>query len=134
MKSRITILLFSILVSGCKQEVSPPPEVATRYFQNIDRFCHAIVNCMKEDVRKRLSDQPERRDMVIARMDRDLCQKEQYRLIGSLSVKPHPDRPRTDQEIYSLYDSCVQAIAAASDCSARLDLYRNNPSCIAIRQ
>jgi hypothetical protein len=131
----IHLLLTAVIATApfCKKETAPPPEIVKKYQADADRFCGAIVECMKEDVRTRMKDRPERRDMVLKRMDRDLCIKGQYALIGRLSVDPYPEPARTDPESYATYSECADAVAAAPDCDIRRERYNTHPACVKIR-
>lgn len=132
-----SLLLSSLLLSaiGCKRAVAPPPEVWQKYQQDADQLCNAIVDCMKQEVKTRLADHPQRRDMVLKRMDRDLCIKGQYSLIGKLSVDPSGGKPASyREEYYNQYHNCAIRVVAAKDCTERQTIHRTDPSCIAVRK
>ena len=138
----IRITIFSLLLAGvltgpgCAKEKRPSPEIIARYEQDADRLCRAIVGCIKADISARLAGHPERRDLILKRMSRDLCIKGQYRLIGQLSVTPMPDRnrPRPGPELYRLYAECSRAVARESNCSRRKEIHKNHPACKQIRR
>ncbi len=88
---------------------------------------------MKADVARTLADKPERRDMVIRRMTRDLCVKNQYSLIGSLSVDPGRKEPVYKPEVYKDYSECSRAVAEAKTCDDRKNVRNNHEACRRIR-
>lgn len=129
-------MLSLLCVSGvlhCKHKASISPELRQRYDLDAARLCNAIVDCLKEDVARRLADQPERRDVTLSRMTRDLCKERQFALIGQVSVAPGPAALRTDQEIYESYGRCSASVAAAADCNERRRLYRQDPDCVRMK-
>lgn len=118
---------------NCRPSQKLTPEMAALYQEEAHRMCTAIVDCMKEDVEARLKDEPERRDMVLRRMNRDLCLKGQYELIGRLSVDPTQKvRPASD-ELYKIYGECSQAVAASPGCAERKTTHRTHPACRKLR-
>ncbi|MCR9142262.1 MAG: hypothetical protein NXI24_08415 [bacterium] len=121
--------------AACKKKPEPVPlEVMQRYQAQADRLCRAVVKCIKEDTARRLADQPQRRDMVLARMGQDLCVKNQYQLIGSLSTEPLGAKPADyDDQLYERYGRCVAAIEAAQDCETRRERYFQHPECAGLR-
>ncbi len=127
------LLLLSLLTHCSRKPEPPPPEVVARYQAHAGRLCEAIVDCMKEEVRERLARQPERRDLVLARMDRDLCLKEQYALIGEISVDPTPAAAPYREEHYRLYEACADAVTKAATCEERRDIHRTDTSCVRLR-
>ncbi len=127
-----------LLVAGfahCKKKPEPPPlAVMQRYQGQADRLCRAVVKCIKEDTARRLADQPQQRDMVLARMGQDLCVKNQYQLIGSLSTEPlGAGAADYDEALYQRYSRCVSAVEAAADCEARRRQYFEHPDCRGLR-
>jgi hypothetical protein len=127
-------LLGAVVLTGaCKEKPSLPPELRARYDVDAARLCNAIVDCLKADVSERLKDRPERRDMLLGRMTRDLCKEEQFSLIGAASVNAVPTTPLDDEAIYRSYSACSVAVAAADNCQARQAVYRNFPDCARLK-
>lgn len=125
--------LVLFVLTLCTRTSAPPEEVIVRYKADADRFCAAIVDCMKEDVRKRMAHEPERRDMILRRMDRDLCVKGQHVLIGQSSVDLTTKKPAYNPEHYKVYSHCADAVARAKDCAERMRLYQDLPECRTVR-
>ena len=128
-------ILFVAGFAHCKKKPEPPPlEVLQRYPGQADRLCRAVVKCIKEDTARRLADQPQQRDMVLARMGQDLCVKNQYQLIGRLSTEPlGAGAADYDEALYQRYGKCVSAVEAAVDCEARRRQYFEHPECRGLR-
>ena len=126
---------FLALGLFCQKAAAPSAAILARYQEDAARLCLAVVDCVKEDVGRQMAAHPERRDMVLARMDRELCVKNQYRLIGDLSVWPglagagvsNPD------ELYALYSQCSLAVSRAPHCALRKRLHREEDSCRRLR-
>lgn len=129
------ILPVLLLFPGvsCTEKRAPDPEIVKQYQKNADLFCNAIVDCIKQDVEEHLKSDPVRKNHILDVMNRDLCKKEQYRLIGDLSVNPGKAHVRTDAEIYQHYERCAGAVASAGDCSARREINKTNPDCQILR-
>lgn len=127
------LLGAAIFTGACKEKPNLAPALRARYDADAARLCTAIVDCLKADVSERLKNQPERRDMLLGRMTRDLCKEEQFSLIGAASVNVGPATPLDDEAIYQSYSACSAAVASASDCRARQDAYRNFPDCARLK-
>lgn len=129
------LLMSTITLTGChKKEKSPPPEIVRQYQKSADLFCNAIVECFKKDVTDRLKDSPDREQLVLSRMNRDLCRKGQYSLIGKLSVDMSKSMPaQTDPSLYKTYEECAMAVAHSPDCKTRKKVHREHPACKKIR-
>ncbi len=127
------LLGAAVLAGACKEKPNLAPALRARYDVDAARLCNAIVDCLKADVSERLKDRPERRDMLLGRMTRDLCKEEQFSLIGAASVNVGPSAPLDDEAIYQSYSACSAAVAAASDCRARQAAYRNFPDCARLK-
>jgi len=127
------LLIFGLLF--CSKPADPPPGVILKYQKDAHRYCNAIVNCIKKDISDRLKSKPERRDMILSRMKRDLCIKNQYRLIGKLSVNPDPKKNTLpyDPALYKLYSECSLAVSSAADCTKRKEVHKTHPSCKKLR-
>ncbi len=128
-----SVFLFLSLCAACSRPVVPPESVVAAYKADADRFCAAIVDCMKEDIKKRMAAEPERRDMIIRRMDRDLCVKGQHALIGQSSVDLTTKKPVFQPEHYKTYAECAGAVAGAKECTERMRIYRELPACRTVR-
>lgn len=131
----VSFTLLAWLVGGCARKPELPKEVRERYQKDAARLCHAIVDCIKEDVSRQLAKAPERRDMVLGRMTREHCVENQYRLIGDLSVGMQPGKIKIefDPKLYELYSQCSQTVAGATTCHERKRLHREAPSCVQLR-
>lgn len=129
------LLLISVGSVACKKKPVPPTaEVIQQYQAQADRLCRAVVDCIKADTAKRLAGQPQHRDMVLSRMGQDLCLKNQYQLIGSLSTEPlGPGPAQSDSELYERYGRCVTAVESATDCETRRERYFTHPDCRGLR-
>ena len=132
----LTIFIAISVPFSCNRREKPSPEIVARYHKDADRFCRAIVDCIKADISRRLADKPERRDMILRRMTRDLCIKGQYRLIGDISVDPLPDRkrPLPGEEVYRMYSECSRAVAEADNCEDRKRIHKTNEACQKLRK
>ncbi len=130
-----TLLLIPGAIARCKQEPkAPPPEILARYQADADRYCRAIVDCIKEDVAARLRGEPERREMVLKRMSQDLCLKGQYQLLGKLSVDPAPGPGRPyNPDVYVTYGQCARAVVEQKDCERRRATHKQFPACQRLR-
>lgn len=133
MSNRLFIPVFIFLLF-CSKPRSVPQEVLAKYSADTDRFCAAMVDCIKEETEKHFQGSPERREMVLRRMSRDLCVKGQQSIIGRLSVDPLsktvvPFNPA----LYQAYSSCAAAVSEAKTCPDRLRVHRENPDCLKIR-
>ncbi len=137
-KSFAAIFIFTMLwlpASQCrKARPEPPDEVKARYFADADRFCHAIVECMKQDIIRRVDRDLRRRDLILSRMNQDLCIKNQYHLIGDLSVSPYGHEASLEEELYQEYHNCAEAVGVATTCQERLQKVKENESCRKIRK
>ncbi len=124
--------VLALGVVACSRPAGPSAELVARYQPHADRMCRAIVDCIKADVARSMKAHPERRDMVLRRMDGELCVKNQYRRIGDLSVWPGlPRQGIPDQEgLYRLYAQCAQAVSGAPDCTSRKRAHREAPPCV----
>lgn len=137
----LTLLLCCATLAGfgalCKRRPEVPQALRDRYQADADRFCNAIVDCVKEDTARRLAAEPERRDMVLGRMSVDLCRENQYLLIGSLSADPLGPQPAGMpagmDEMYAAYSRCSAAVAGAPNCAERRTAYQAHPDCARIR-
>lgn len=129
----LPLVVLVPLSAFCSRTSTPPESVITAYKADADRFCSAIVDCMKDDVKKRMAAEPERRDMIIKRMDRDLCIKGQYALIGQSSVELTVKKPAFQPEHYKTYSECANAVASAKECTERMKIYRELPACRTVR-
>lgn len=127
----LMLLFFSI--GACDSRPYLSEEQKAAYQKSADQFCRAITRCIKEDVQERLAHEPRYRAHVVSRMDRDLCMKGQYNLIGSLSVDPQSGPPLDQKKLYDLYSECSNAVAGAPDCETRKELHRTYKSCTALR-
>lgn len=127
------LLGAAIFTGACKEKPNLAPALRARYDADAARLCSAIVDCLKADVNERLKNEPERRDMLLGRMTRDLCKEEQFSLIGAASVNVGAAAPLDDEAIYQSYSACSAAVASANDCQARRDAYRNNPDCARLK-
>lgn len=135
------LLLFLCL--ACKKPSEPPREVQERYFARAASFCQVIVGCMQADMRQRLADEPQRRDLVLRRMNQEVCHRNQIKqlsqlqLLGSLEADPQgPRAVQYDQELYQAYGNCTAALQAArqnSDCAAVRETYDTHPDCQRVR-
>lgn len=119
----------------CQKPAAPARSTIEQYQAAAERLCLAMVDCVKQDVGRQMAAHPERRDMVLARMDRELCVKNQYRLIGDISVWPGLPRGgiANAEALYRLYSSCSEAVSGVSDCAARKRLHREEDSCRRLR-
>lgn len=136
------LLVLSLLASftGCKKPSEPPQEIQARYFTQATIFCQTMVRCMQEDMRKRLADAPQRRDLVLSRMNKEVCHKTQIKamsqlhLLGSLEADPRgPQIVAYDAELYRAYGNCTQVLSSATDCNAVHAAYNNHPDCRKVR-
>ncbi len=127
--------MITSLVMCSRKSPDPDPAIVETYQKNADLFCTAIVECLKDDVKNRMKGNPDFRDQIIGRMDRDLCHKGQYSLIGKLSVFQNPQgNAETAKEVYNTYERCAKAVSEAPDCEDRLRIHRENPDCQSIRK
>ena len=122
----------SLLLAGCIMFLAgcvekPDPSIEARYQATADRFCNAIVECLKEDMAQKMKDQPQKRDLFLQRMDRDLCLSGQYQKIAGLQEL------MDEGTILDRYTRCSDTLEASEDCIARLDALKSNPDCKSIR-
>lgn len=129
MYTRLMICL--VLFSFCKPEVDESIQVA--YQKNADLLCNAITECLKEEVAQRMESEPERRDLILKRMDRDLCLKNQYRLIGDRSTAISGSNPETEKDLYETYERCAVAVASYDTCARRKQEFETNTNCLKVR-
>ena len=123
------------LLPYCNQKpAEAPPQVLARYAADADAFCKAIVECIKEDVAARMDDRPERRDMILDRMDRDLCIDGQKKLLGKLSVDPAGKDAGYIAAQYEAYGACTKAVVAAENCEDRRTTHKTDPACVKLRE
>ena len=121
--------------ASCKEKIEKPSQEIIQAFQkNAHIFCRAVVECFKEDARIRLREHPERAQLITSKMDQDLCQENQYNLIGQTSVALKITSPSTDEALYRSYENCALAVASQSDCRLRFQIYTTNPDCMKIKQ
>lgn len=126
---------LSVVPVACERETfEPPPEVIQRYQAEARDYCAAIVECMEADVKARLADQPERRDMVLDRMNGELCLKGQFQLLGKLSVDPSGEKKPFDPAHYETYGQCARAVTAAENCADRMTAHKQDPACQRLRE
>ncbi|MCB1172714.1 MAG: hypothetical protein KDK39_04075 [Leptospiraceae bacterium] len=135
---RLLIPLASVslvwLPVACKKADPVPPEVAARYFQHAAVFCQSITACIQESVRERLQNQVERRDLVLNRMNKELCHKNQLQLLGELETDPNGlKQPGYNAELYKNYAECASSLQKAPDCQAVRSIYNTLPACQKIR-
>ena len=129
------LILFTLMAFACsKNKPEVPEEILARYQKDAGILCEAIVDCMKEDTAKRLAADPVRRDLVLSRMDRDLCRQGQYRQIGDLSSDPDGEGFAFNPEHYEMYSRCSAAVAGAPTCQERLAAHKTNPDCLRLQQ
>jgi len=119
----------------CGKKKRPETLLTDQYYADAKIFCDAIVECMKKDIEDKLKEHPERKEMVIRRMTRDLCLKGQIQLIGNLSVEVIPENKNfLDQKIlYEEYHKCAKAVSEAPTCDYKKSIHKSHPSCIKIR-
>lgn len=135
----LSLTLLAAAFAGCKQKPDVPELVKLRYFQHADRLCRLVVECIKADTAERLAAEPERRDMVLGRMTRDLCREERSRLIGVPSTTPdltNQQAPFGPEEarLYDIYGRCADAVTAqAGNCDAVQRAYEQDGNCNEVR-
>lgn len=127
-----TVAFAFFLISFCKPEVDR--NIAAAYQNNAKLLCEAVTECLVKEVEQRMSDEPQRRDLITGRMDRDLCIENQFRLIGQRSTEIVPGNPATQKKLYDTFERCAEAVAAETSCESRKEVYKKNESCKAIRQ
>lgn len=121
--------------SSCNRKpTQPPPEIQARYAADAEAYCRAVVDCIKEDVSARLADRPERRDLIVDRMDLDLCREGQLQLLGKLSVDPDGQERDFVPEHYETYGACARAVTAAATCPERRAAHKTDPACVRLRE
>ena len=119
----------------CGKKKRPEAQFTEQYYADAKIFCDAIVECMKKDIGDRLKDHPERKEMVMNRMTRDLCLKGQTHLIGELSVEVTPVKNNLSDKknLYEEYHKCAKAVYEAPSCDDKKSAHKSHPSCIKIR-
>ena len=131
----LMLILLGVAASSCKKKEKLPTAVSEEYQKAAHNLCNAIVDCIKADLAKRMKEHPARRDLLLKQMDRDLCLKRQYHMIGELSVDPLPEASEASHQIenYQHYQACSQAVVAAGSCIERMETHRTFPSCQKLR-
>ena len=115
-----------LLATGnCVEKLDP--SIKAQYQETADRFCHAVVECLKDDLAKRMEKEPQKRDLFLSRMDRDLCLEGQYEKISGL--QNHMDQ----SSILDRYQRCSEALEADPNCQSRIAALKSNPDCKSIR-
>lgn len=131
----ILALLYIFTSLSCKKKESIPENIRIQYQANADKFCKAITGCIQKEIETRLKNQPKRRDMVLKRMNRDLCRKNQYLLLGSLQAHPMGGQAVPfNKKIYMDYDICATTLSRASNCIEVRKQYDELPECRRIRK
>ncbi len=136
----LSLFALTLAPAGCKRRPNVPEAVKLRYYQHADRLCRAVVECIKADTARRLAAEPERRDMVLGRMTRDLCREEQYRLIGVPSTSPDLSNARApfgpeEARLYEAYGRCADAVSAQADnCDGVRRAYEEDGNCVEVRE
>ncbi len=120
-------------LSSCQKSDPVTPAVIAKYQKDADLFCNAVVDCMKEEVREKMKGTPERRDLVLSRMTRDFCRKNQYSLIGRLSTDVTGGKAADEASVYRTYAECAKAVSEAKDCQERKRLQTEHPACAKMR-
>jgi len=131
--ARVCVIFFLPLIAGCQKSDPVTPEIIKQYQKDADAFCNAMVDCMKEEVKQKMSGSPERRDMMLGRMTREFCRKEQYSQIGRLSADPSNGQFLDRRDLYEAYHQCSEAVQQAANCMARREIHRTNAACVKIR-
>tara|TARA_B100001778_G_C18502209_1_gene590203 strand:- start:246 stop:665 length:420 start_codon:yes stop_codon:yes gene_type:complete len=121
----LTLAASLTTLSYCVEK--PDPSVKDRYQETADRFCNAVVECLKEDLAERMDKEPQKRDLFLSRMDRDLCLEGQYQKISGLL------NHMEENSILDRYQRCSEALEAKEDCSQRIQELKSNPDCKSIR-
>ena len=129
------LVLTEFFSFGCSRNRKPPWELEHKYFLNVAQLCNAITDCIKKDIALRMKERPERRKLILRRMSRDLCRKNQFRLIGNLSVDPRAGKysPARTNKLYGIYEQCARAVAQEKDCAKRKQMHLNHPACRRLR-
>ena len=131
----IFFLVLALFFASCSRKTEePPPETVKIYMEDADRFCRAVVKCLIEDTEKNLVNEPEKARFIAKRMNQELCLKEQYLLVGRMSVDPFNEKPEQAEELYRQYSFCSKAVAEAPDCRTRKTIFSSNEGCIAIKR
>lgn len=127
-------LSVGFIAPSCKRKLLLDKEIQTRYNADANAYCNAVVNCLKQEISEKLADEPERRDMVLARMKRDLCVEKQFHLIGDLTTEPYKGKPVLDEKLYNTYSLCTKAIVNAPNCIEMKRIHQEEENCKALRQ
>ena len=120
----LTIAL-ALFLAQCVER--PDPDVEARYQASADRFCNAIVECLKEDISEKMADQPRKLDLFLQRMDQDLCRSGQYQKIQGLQQRME------EGTLLERYERCSVALESTEDCKTRIELLKENSDCRSIR-
>ncbi|MCB1307918.1 MAG: hypothetical protein KDK30_07060 [Leptospiraceae bacterium] len=135
------ILLCAIcagIMPRCERKAGEIPYgMKLQYKEDALKVCRAISDCLQADVRERLADEPERRDMIVRRMDRDLCVERQFeqistdlKMIGESVTDAYTEmRPTGSEEYYRSYSRCAEVIDQAPDCASVRTAYDDDPAC-----
>ena len=124
---RIVLVASFLILASAYCRPTPNESLRNQYQDVANKFCTAMVDCMKEEISQRLATQPQKRDFLIRRLDQDYCIEGQFEIIQGLESRNEPE------QIMKNYQSCAEAVTQSESCQQRRAVLASDESCKKMR-